>query len=179
MTQWATYARTCPLGVRFSPHPRKERSLLSFRNTFSESQDPLLWIGSQNPGLANITGAPQPAPLASCSSPPRSLPLMALRGGPGRQAPAWGLLGGGAREGSAGAGGARVSGGGSREQLSGACSGERSQRGAGSRPGAASPRPSSAGTPAPAPALPRPAPPLAPVLVPCPPCKCSPARSLH
>lgn len=164
--------RTCPLGARFFPHPRKERSFLSFRNTFSESQGPLLWMGSQNPGAASITGSLTRATLASCASPPLSLPLMALRGRPGRPAPVWGLLGGGAREGSTGAGGARVSGGGSREQLSGACSGERSQRGAGSRPGAASPRPSPAGTPAPAPALPRPAPPLAPLLVRCPPCMC-------
>lgn len=41
--------------------------------------------------------------------------------------------------GAGGAGGARVSGGGSREQLSGACSGERSQGWGGSDPGAASP----------------------------------------
>lgn len=134
--------RTCPLGARFSPHPRKERSSLPFLNTFSESQGPLLWMGSQNPGAASITEVPQPGSPASCASPTRSLPFMALLGRPGRPAPTWGLLGGEAREGNAGAGGARESGGGSREQLSGACSGERSQRRAGSRPGAASPRPS-------------------------------------
>lgn len=39
--------RTCPLGARFSPHPRKERSSLSFQNTFSENQGPLLWMGGQ------------------------------------------------------------------------------------------------------------------------------------
>lgn len=170
--------RTCPLGARFSPHPRKERSSLPFLNTFSESQGPLLWMGSQNPGAASITEVPQPGSPASCASPTRSLPFMALLGRPGRPAPTWGLLGGEAREGNAGAGGARESGGGSREQLSGACSGERSQRRAGSRPGAASPRPSPVGTPAPAPALPRPAPPLTPFLVPCPPRMCPPARSL-
>lgn len=139
-----------------------------------ESGPSLFRIENQNPGAAGRAGAPQPAPPASCASPPRSLPLIALRGRLRRPALTWGLLGGGAREGSAGAGGARVSGGGSREQLSGACSGERSQRGAGSRPGAASPRPS----PAPAPALPRPAPPLVSLLARSPPRMCPCARSL-
>nr|XP_040138232.1 translation initiation factor IF-2-like [Ictidomys tridecemlineatus] len=148
--------RTCPPGDQIR------------HNEYRRGSSP--WLGhflggqrvNQSPGTAGRDGVPPPA--LTLRRRPRPPPAWSSRRSPylsslfpaepQNQAsepgvgPPWrrgeGRGSGGSQEpGAGGAGGARVSGGGSREQLSGACSGERSQSWGGSGPGAASPPSSS------------------------------------